>query len=207
MFEELFMEINRDLLREFQGIRNEGFPPELAKLELGGISEQIYSVLRKIFSEYEGTYSKRIETFLGDKNSSCLSRINTYPFGEPTNDIYRDFFGICAERSNLDPVLDEALRHCELVLSHCEAEDRKAVIILTNKWNDYRFHKKYFSEFLRYALIENVIFVFLLYSDYAVTLIPFLPLSLHDFESFRRTYLKRLHDEGLKKIILTRKEK
>ena len=207
MSKELLMEIKHDLLREFQGFRNDGFPPELAKLELGGISEQIYVILRDIFSEYEGTYSKRIETFLGDKNPSGLSGINTYPFGEPTNNIYRDFFGICAERSNLDLVLDKALRHCELVLSHYEAEDRKAVIILTNKWNDYKFHKKYFSEFLRYALIENVIFVFLLYSDYAVTLIPFLPLSLHDFESFRRTYLKRLHDEGLKKIILTRKEK
>ena len=74
MSKELFMEIKHDLLREFQDFRNDGFPPELAKLELGGISEQIYSVLRKIFSEYEGTYSKRIETFLGDKNSSCLSR-------------------------------------------------------------------------------------------------------------------------------------
>ena len=185
MTEELLLEINRDFLRHFQGARNDDFPPELAKLEIGGISEQVYSVLRKIFSEYEGTYSKRIETFLGDKNSSCLSGINTYPFGEPTNDIYRDFFGICAERSNLDLVLDEALRYCELVLNHYEAEDHKAVIILTNKWNDYKFHKKYFSEFLRYALIENVIFVFLLYSDYAVTLIPFLPLNRYDFWLFR----------------------
>ena len=207
MTEELLLEINRDFLRHFQGARNNEFPPELAKLEIGGISEQVYSVLRKIFSEYEGTYSKRIETFLGDKNSSCLSGINTYPFGEPTNDIYRDFFGICAERSNLDPILDEALRHCELVLNHYEAEDRKAVIILTNKWNDYKFHKKYFSEFLRYALIENVIFVFLLYSDYAVTLIPFLPLNRYDFESFRRTYLKRLHEEGLKKNYSDKKGK
>ena len=153
-----------------------------------------------------GTYSKRIETFLGDKNSVSISDVNTYPFGKPTNNIYRDFFGVCSGRSRLEPVLDKAVRHCELVLNRYEAEERKAVIILTNKWNGYRINEKYFAEFLRYALIENVTFVFLLYSEYAITLIPCLPVNSSEFDCFRRMYLRKAHDEGLDKrlIFITR---
>ena len=206
MFEELFMEINRDFFREFSGFRSEKFPPELERLELGRISEPIYSTLKDIFLRHEGTYSKRIETFLGDKNSVSVSDVNTYPFGKPTNNIYRDFFGVCSGRSRLEPVLDKAVRHCELVLNRHEAEERKAVIILTNKWNGYRINEKYFAEFLRYALIENVTFMFLLYSEYAITLIPCLPVNPSEFDCFRRMYLRKAHDEGLDKrlIFITR---
>ena len=206
MTEGILQEVSRDFFREFSGFRSEKFPPELERLELGGISEPIYSTLEDIFLRHEGTYSKRIETFLGDKNFSCLSGINTYPFGKPTNNVYRDFFGVCSGRSRLEPVLGKAVRHCELVLNRYEAEERKAVIILTNKWNGYRINEKYFAEFLRYALIENVTFVFLLYSEYAITLIPCLPVNRSEFDCFRRMYLRKARDEGLDErlIFITR---
>jgi len=99
---------------------------------------------------------------------------NTYPVGIPTDEIFCDFLGICSEEDALLPVLNAADKFCKKAMAKHPSDD-KTVLILTDKWDDYAFRRKYAMKFVKLALDHNIVFVFLLVTDYGVVRIPYLP--------------------------------
>lgn len=115
--------------------------------------------------------------------------VNTYPFGTPTEDVFPEFVGICSGKERLETVFAKALQHCRRMENSFPAEQQKSVIILTDKWNDPVFRKKYEREFLQVSLRQNVLFVFLLVTDHGVVRIPFLAENWYELgELQKRNY-------------------
>ncbi len=114
------------------------------------------------------------------------SSINTYPFGEPTEQVFPEFLGICSGDAKLDGVLRAARVHCERVRQSLPKDLPKTVMVFTDKWDWPTFHRKFEFPFLRYALENNVLFIFLLVTDYGVSRIPFLARNHRELDGIRR---------------------
>lgn len=111
----------------------------------------------------------------GPQGADKSSALNTFPFGEQTNELYPNYIGIATRSSTLTKVLDDAEQHCWKLSRMNKPFDEKTVIILTDKWDIDRFRRYYERDFMRYAMRDNVLFIFLLVTDYGVSTIPFLP--------------------------------
>lgn len=111
--------------------------------------------------------------------------INTYPFGVPCDTVFPEFVGVCAGQRRLEDVLDRTLEQCERMSRALDPELPKTVTILTDKWHDPRFRKKYDLPLCRYALKYNVFITFWLVTDYGVTRIPFMVRSRDDLRALR----------------------
>lgn len=114
------------------------------------------------------------------------SPINTYPFGKTTEQTFPEFLGICSGGAKLDGALGAARGHCEKARKSLPKDLPKAVMIFTDKWDWPTFHRKFELPFLRYALEDNVLFIFLLVTDYGVSRIPFLVRNHRELDDLRR---------------------
>lgn len=114
------------------------------------------------------------------------SPINTYPFGEPTEQVFPEFLGICSGDTRLITVLNAARDHCERTRKSLPKDLPKAVMICTDKWDWPKFHQKFELPFLRYALEDDVMFIFLLVTDYGVSRIPFCGKNHAELARLRR---------------------
>jgi hypothetical protein len=141
------------------------------------------SVIGQIFSQREtdagkgtGGYTERIAA-AGQgwaASSGGQFSINTFPFGEKTTGVFPEFLGVCADKTTLNATLNGVKGYCEQVRKSLPLDDEKTVVLLTDKWDGPLFHKKYEMDFLRYSLNNNILFIFLLVTDYGVSRIPFL---------------------------------
>jgi len=127
-------------------------------------------------SDLSGTYTERLDK-LGEhleKNGTGRGIINTYPFGRPTREIYPEFVAICKGKTTIKNVLNKAEDQCEKMIRRYPRHVDKTVMILTDKWDDSLFKSDYAGTFINYANRENIVFIFLLITDFGMSRIPFL---------------------------------
>ena len=100
-------------------------------------------------------------------------RINTFPFGERTNAVYREFLGISTGTGMFGRTLDKALAYCASAVQCYSDEQNKTVIILSDTWDAPKFQEKYAIPFLEYLIHHSVSFLFFLVTDFGTVRIPF----------------------------------
>lgn len=132
------------------------------------------------------TYPERIEAAgRSGVPEYGVARVNTFPFGMPTKEVYPEFVGICAGSERINRVFDQAVRQCRQTRKKYSPDIPKSVIILTDKWNDPLFQDQYERTFIRFALENRVMFVFLLVTAYGITRIPFLAKDRGELDRLR----------------------
>lgn len=155
----------------------------------GLLREAPWYVLQDGMEEDGGAFplTERLAQAADGRNASVFrgSPINTYPFGEPTEQTFPEFLGICSGDTALDEVLGVARDHCEKARQCLPKDLPKTVMIFTDKWDWPMFHQKFELPFLRYALEDNVLFIFLLVTDYGVSRIPFCGKNHAELERLR----------------------
>ena len=136
-------------------------------------SEACAGVIDIFNSELGGNYSERLDGLGGylEKNGSQRGSLNTFPFGKPTREIYPDFVGICKGERSIRSVLDKAEDQCEKMIKAFPYHVHKTILILTDKWNDPVFRMNYAGTFINYANRYNIVFMFLLVTDFGVSYI------------------------------------
>ena len=139
-------------------------------------SEASAGVIDIFNSELGGNYSERLDGLGGylEKNGSQRGSLNTFPFGKSTREVYPDFVGICKGERSIRSVLDKAEDQCEKMIKAFPYHVHKTILILTDKWNDPVFRMNYAGTFINYANRYNIVFMFLLVTDFGVSRIPFL---------------------------------
>ena len=139
-------------------------------------SEACANLLGIFNLELGGNYSERLDG-LGEhleNNGSLRGNLNTYPFGKPSRKIYPEFVGVCKGERTIRSVLDKAENQCENMIKAIPYHVHKTILILTDKWDDPLFRKNYAGTFINYAYKYNILFMFLLVTDFGVSRIPFL---------------------------------
>ena len=139
-------------------------------------SEACADLLGIFNSELDGNYSERLDG-LGahlEKNGSLRGNLNTFPFGKPSRETYPEFVGVCKGERTIRSVLDKAEIQCENMIKAYPYHVHKTILILTDKWDDPLFRKNYAGTFINYAYKYNILFMFLLVTDFGVSRIPFL---------------------------------
>ena len=139
-------------------------------------SEACSGLLDVFNSELDGNYTERLDG-LGDylkTNGSPRGNLNTFPFGRPSREIYPEFMGVCKGTRTIRSVLEKAEEQCELMIQKFPYHVHKTILILTDKWDDPLFRKNYAGTFINYAYKYNILFMFLLVTDFGVSRIPFL---------------------------------
>ncbi len=174
--------MKEDILRELYR-HDESLPDSMLTImrrEEQMLPEATMGTLADIFrcGEDRPAYSRRLA--LAGKDGARIGDgdgepcINTYPFGVPCDTVFPEFVGVCAGQRRLEDVLDRTLEQCERMSQALDTELPKTVTILTDKWHDPKFRKKYDLPLLRYALRYNIFITFWLVTDYGVTRIPFM---------------------------------
>ena len=139
-------------------------------------SEACSGLLDAFNSELDGNYTERLDG-LGDylkTNGSPRGNLNTFPFGRPSREIFPEFMGVCKGTRTIRSVLEKAEEQCELMIQKFPYHVHKTILILTDKWDDPLFRKNYAGTFINYAYKYNILFMFLLVTDFGVSRIPFL---------------------------------
>ena len=139
-------------------------------------SEACAGVVDVFNSNLGGMYSERLDG-LGDylkTNGSPRGNLNTFPFGRPSREIYPEFMGVCKGTRTIRSVLEKAEEQCELMIQKFPYHVHKTILILTDKWDDPLFRRNYAGTFINYAYKYNILFMFLLVTDFGVSRIPFL---------------------------------
>ena len=139
-------------------------------------SEACSGLLDVFNSELDGNYTERLDG-LGDylkTNGSPRGNLNTFPFGRPSREIYPEFMGVCKGTRTIRSVLEKAEEQCELMIQKFPYHVHKTILILTDKWDDPLFRRNYAGTFINYAYKYNILFMFLLVTDFGVSRIPFL---------------------------------
>ena len=139
-------------------------------------SEACANLLGIFNLELGGNYSERLDG-LGEhleNNGSLRGNLNTYPFGKPSRKIYPEFVGVCKGERTIRSVLDKAENQCENMIKAIPYHVHKTILILTDKWDDPLFRTNYAGTFINYAYKYNILFMFLLVTDFGVSRIPFL---------------------------------
>ena len=148
------------------------------------VSEPCGETLERIGEVLSGSVSATAFDELGDsfKGDSAITKgnpipINTYPIGTITNDIHRDFLGVCYGNNKIDSVLKAAANQCKKMCKKYGDHADKTVMILTNKWNEPDFQRNFAGTFINFAIKCNIVFIFILVTSSGMTMIPFLPLN------------------------------
>lgn len=190
--------MREELLRDLYS-HDDGIPSSLRDLmrtqhlELPGNS---ISILAQIFSHGSGAeengrfqpYTDRLvaASQIGLKDVPEAFPINTFPFGARTADVFPEFVGACVGETTMLQALNAIDCYCKLAAENFPSDDLKTVILLTDKWENSRFQRDFEFCFLNYALQQNILFVFLLVTDYGVTRIPFLAANELELQELRR---------------------
>ena len=156
------------------------------------LPEDIEHILKGLFSDSSTAqnipYIDRIASALQDKSSDGgeLS-VNTFPFGIETDQTFPKFIGVSVGngKPTLNGILSKTKKHCEIMERELALDTEKTVVILTDKWDDPLFREKYEIDFLNYAISQNVMFCFILVTDYGVTRIPFLVRGRRELDQLR----------------------
>lgn len=122
---------------------------------------------------------------LGLKTMPGQFHVNTFPFGARTPDVFSEFIGICSGETTVLHALNAVMSYCESVQGSLPPDDEKTVILLSDKWDGPRFQHDFEFPFLNFALTQNILFVFLLVTDYGVTRIPFLARNHMELQRIR----------------------
>ena len=190
---------------------DDGIPASLRELTRGAeLSEDIGNILVGLFKGSEsaenGSYIDRISSALLDKSSNGgeLS-VNTFPFGVETDQTFPKFIGVSVGKEKaaptLDGILSKAKKHCEIMEKKFALDTEKTVVILTDKWDNPLFRKKYEIAFLNYAIRQNIMFYFILVTDYGVTRIPFLVRDRRGLEQLRSDDLVEDDIQAARKLL------
>lgn len=175
----------RDICEEMTGMNEDDMysswndDPEIMKAEITHEYMEAVSHLMMGSGDYLETlydFSKGMipEEILGRLNK----RINTFPFGEPTDKIYPEFFGICAGKQTLTSVLKAAD-------AYMNKADNASVTILTDKWDPKAF-ARYEGRFLDIAIRKKILINIFLVTNYGMTRIPF--LNRRKIDEYKRRY-------------------
>ena len=81
---------------------------------------------------------------------------------------------MCKGTRTIRSVLEKAEEQCELMIQKFPYHVHKTILILTDKWDDPLFRRNYAGTFINYAYKYNILFMFLLVTDFGVSRIPFL---------------------------------
>lgn len=122
---------------------------------------------------------------LGLKTMPGQFHVNTFPFGARTPDVFSEFIGICSGETTILHALNAVMSYCESVQGSLPPDDEKTVTLLSDKWDGPRFQHDFEFPFLNFALTQNILFVFLLVTDYGVTRIPFLARNHMELQRIR----------------------
>ncbi len=160
--------------------------------EVWGVSEICGSALDKIKdilldSLSPAAFDEIGKSFKGNGaiKSGFPTKINTYPIGTETKDVHQDFLGICYGNNKINTVLKVAVEHCIKMCNKYDYDDRKTIMILTNKWDEPSFQQFFAGTFINFAIKHNVVFIFILVTSSGMTIIPFLPLNRGRLRSLR----------------------
>lgn len=167
--------------------------------DLGGqireASGPCWDVLTGILRNVSGCGRKALRDTLKRDPSGCAAGgtgtcVNTFPFGQKTDKIYHDYIGITiGGNPNLQKVLENAERHCWDMERGLDHSEEKTVLIITDKWDQMRFQQEFEEIFLRYAIKDRVLFMFILVTDYGASQIPFLPVYRSELDRFTSKYI------------------
>lgn len=151
--------------------------------------DMIYGIQREILSrDPEMTTLQNLDVFMEDealqKQSPLLNRnrrMNTYPFGEQTDEVYPRMLAVCRGEEKLDKVFRVMSTQVDrMAVEYPDPADKQrvgqglSIFLITDKWNPSAFAKVE-KKFLDYAIHHGIWFIFLLVTDYGFTQIPFLP--------------------------------
>jgi hypothetical protein len=178
-----------DLLQDLYA-HDDGLPDSLLQLMRAQGVElpcKTEGALVQIFSQH-GSYLERIAAADQgwEASGSGQFAINTFPFGAKTTDVFSEFLGVCTGKTTLRSTLNAVKKYCRNIQKVLPRNDEKTVVVLTDKWDGPLFHANYELDFLRCALEGNVLFIFLLVTDYGVTRIPFLAKNRKDLRDLRQ---------------------
>ena len=157
-------------------------------LELPGcLKEAILVLLRGGDENGILPYTERLENAAATLAAPTFgpAGINTFPFDEPTTRVFPEFLGVCAGKTKLNSALMAIKRYGEKARKNLPQDQPKTVILFTDKWDGPMFKKDFELAFLRYALENSILFIFLLVTDYGVSRIPFLARNHRDLAYLR----------------------
>jgi hypothetical protein len=122
------------------------------------------------------------------------SMVNTYPVGEPTNEIHSEFLGVYSSRTqkSMTGLFNAVKKQLGYYGSRQFDNVRKAITIVTDTW-DPKCFQKYETLFLDAILNDDVCFNFYLVTGYGITRIPF--MNQRQTDILKRNYLGQHIDE------------
>lgn len=175
--------MKKDFLQDLYG-KDDGIPNSLENLiclQHLSLPQNSINLLAKIFTEKANQdrlkpYTDRLlaAAQAGLKGDSDDFPINTFPFGARTKGVYPEFIGVCAGEEAILHALVAIDGYCKQVAESFPPDELKTVVLLTDKWDSFRFQRDYEYPFANYMLQHNIFFVFLLVTDYGISRIPFL---------------------------------
>ncbi|WP_037355657.1 hypothetical protein [Selenomonas sp. FC4001] len=127
-----------------------------------------------------------LESHTGDDVfASNNQKCNTWPFGNPTSEVYPRFLAICRGNVTLNKAFSMMSKQSRMIAQNYRhtRHKEKTVILLTDKW-DIKTFKKYEKEYLSYAMHDGIWYIFLLVTEYGYTQIPFLPNDREILQGF-----------------------
>lgn len=160
-------------------------PGQISRVDEG----MIYEIYNDILGfDPESTTLQNLDVVLANaerhKDSGLITeseKINTYPFGQKTKEIYPRMLAVCRGNKNIGTVFNAMEKQAERMASEYPDPENDprvgqglSIFLLTDKWSPSEFSKVE-QKFINYALHNGIWFVFLLVTDYGVTEIPFLP--------------------------------
>ena len=120
-------------------------------------------------------------------------KCNTWPFGNPTTEVYPRFLAICRGNVTLNKAFSRISQQSRMIAQnyHHTHQKEKTVILVTDKW-DIKTFKKYEKDFLSYAMHDGIWYIFLLVTEYGYTQVPFLP---YDRKALQGLELEKVEDD------------
>ena len=140
------------------------------------LGEKIEKILSEITSKGSANSSSGSANSSNGRGNTTISSgngplFNTYPFGKRTNKLHPCLLAICKGKKRLKTVFDYVINHSSKMRS---LREEKTVIIFTDKWDNSTF-EQYEEELAYNALNYGIHYIILLFNNYGITHIPFLP--------------------------------
>lgn len=178
----------QDFLREMRGHPYQDLTDGMPSGRLSELSGPCRSLLSDLLGSLVNRGMDALDELAHNAFDNGDPYVNSFPYGPKTQTVCHDYIGIAIGGTSMRKVLDSTERHCWDMERHLEDKDDRTVVILTDKWDQVRFQREYEKVFLRYALRDHVLFVFLLVTDYGVSRIPFLPWDRRELKRFADSY-------------------
>ena len=135
-------------------------------------------------------YTKRLKRICDDLDTATTGQFhyNSYPFGVKPAPTLPEYIGVCEGKTTFKSIMDDVTRQCEAVKRDLNEDDNKIILVFTDKWNTPEFRKRYAVPFINYAHKYNILFMFMLVTDFGVRDIPFLSWN-HDIDKDIEVFL------------------